>query len=97
MILLNKLKTTVCINIFMFAVCSYADDEQKPKTNPDAIPPVISPDDPDVKLSVSDHIKILNAKKADHVTRGRDIFKEMLFHLEIGLVAVLMGLSFLLD
>lgn len=64
------IKNMAGIVIILLSACSFADEEQKPKTNPDAIPPVISPDDPDMKLSAGEHIKVLNAKKADHVTRG---------------------------
>ncbi len=48
-------------------------EEEKSKVNHDAIPPVISPDDPDMKLSAEEHIRLLNARKADHVTSGMQV------------------------
>ena len=56
--------------MILLSACLCADEEQKPKINPDAIPPVISPDDLDMKPSAKESIRLLNAKKADHVTRG---------------------------
>ena len=52
------------------STCIAEEETEKPKVNHDAIPPVISPDNPDMSLSAKEHIRILNAKKADHVTRG---------------------------
>lgn len=64
------IKNIAGILMILLSACTYADEAQKPKTNPDAIPPVISPDDPDMNLSANERIRLLNAKKADHVTRG---------------------------
>lgn len=69
-----KIKKTELFALVIAAVlanpCIAEEKAEKPKVNHDAIPPVISPDDPDMSLSVNEHIRILNAKKADHVTRG---------------------------
>ena len=51
------------------AIQSLADEEKQQKVNHSAIPPVISPDDPDMQKTTQDHIRILNAKKADHITK----------------------------
>lgn len=64
-----KIKISAGIAILIIAACSYADEEQKPKTNPDAIPPVISPDDPELQLTTQEQLRLLNAKKADHITK----------------------------
>lgn len=44
--------------------------ETEKNANHNAIPPRVSPDDPEVKLTIEEHIRILNAKKADHITKG---------------------------
>ena len=44
-------------------------EEEKPKVNPDAIPPVISPEDPELQLTAEEQLRLLNAKKVDHITK----------------------------
>ncbi|WP_331345244.1 hypothetical protein [Cellvibrio sp. UBA7661] len=64
---------TLVIAAVLASVCLAEDEKEKSKVNNDAIPPIISPDDPDMSLSANDHIRILNAKKADHITSGMQI------------------------
>lgn len=60
----------ICLAIFIsFSIQAGGDDKSSQKVNHSAIPPVISPDDPDMQKTVQDHITILNAKKVDHVTK----------------------------
>lgn len=57
---------TLVIAIALASTC--IAEEEKPKTNPDAIPPVITLDDPELQLTAQERLQLLNAKKADHIT-----------------------------
>lgn len=62
---------TIAFMVFSFSsIHLFAEEQKQQKVNHSAIPPVISPDDPDMQKTTQDHIRILNAKKADHVTKG---------------------------
>lgn len=64
-----KTKIIILVMLSQMAIQSLADEEKQQKVNHSAIPPVISPDDPDMQKTTQDHIRILNAKKADRVTK----------------------------
>lgn len=65
---IKKMELFTLIIAVMLASPGIAEEE-KPKVNPDAIPPVISPDDPELQLTAEEQLRLLNAKKADHITR----------------------------
>lgn len=62
---------TLVIAIALASTC--IAEEEKPKTNPDVIPPVISPDDPELQLTAQEQLRLLNAKKADHITKNMKV------------------------
>lgn len=64
------LNTAFFLLLLSVAPLSHAKEEKQPKVNHDAIPPVISPDDPDMQKTVQDHLRIQNAKKADRITKN---------------------------
>lgn len=64
-----KINLIALVMLSLIAIQSLADEENQQKVNHSAIPPVISPDDPDMQTTAQDQIRILNAKKADHVTK----------------------------
>ncbi|EIK44688.1 hypothetical protein O59_002411 [Cellvibrio sp. BR] len=65
---IKKMELITLVIAIVLASTSIADEE-KPKINPDAIPPVISPDDPELQLTAQEQLRLLNAKKADHITK----------------------------
>ena len=65
---IKKMELITLVIAIVLASASIAEEE-KPKTNPDAIPSVISPDDPELQLTAEKQVRLLNAKKADHITR----------------------------
>jgi hypothetical protein len=64
-----KLDVLALVLLSIIAAQSKADEEEQQQINHSAIPPVISPDDPDMQKTAQDHIRILNAKKADIVIK----------------------------
>lgn len=50
-------------------VCSAEEETEKQSLNLEAIPPVISPDDPELSLSPEEQLRLLNAKKADYIVK----------------------------
>lgn len=58
------------IALSLFINKLHADEQKQKAVNHSAIPPVISPNDPDMQKTTQDYIRILNAKKVDHVTKG---------------------------
>ena len=65
-----KIKIIALVMLSLITIQTLANEEKQQKVNHSATPPVISPDDPDMQKTTQDHIRILNAKKSDHITRG---------------------------
>ena len=66
----TKIKIIALVALSLITIQTLANEEKQQKVNHSAIPPVISPDDPDMQKTTQDHIRILNAKKSDHITQG---------------------------
>jgi hypothetical protein len=49
--------------------------EEKPKVNHDAIPPVISPDDPELQLTAEEQRRLARAKSVDGITSKLNVLK----------------------
>lgn len=65
---INKMELFALVIAAVLASLGIAEEE-KPKVNPYAIPPVISRDDPELQLTAEEQLRLLNAKKADHITK----------------------------
>ena len=67
-------KTIIAGILFLTATCnSQAEESEKAKTNPDAIPPVITPEDTDLDLTAEQQIMLLNRKKADWLLKDMKV------------------------
>ncbi len=49
--------------------------EEKPKVNHDAIPPVISPDDPELQLTAEEQRRLARAKSVEGITSKLNVLR----------------------
>ncbi len=67
-------KTIIAGILFLTATCnSQAEESEKAKTNPGAIPPVITPEDTDLDLKAEQQIMLLNRRKADWLLKDMKV------------------------